>query len=337
MEKREERPDGYRESIEKGLGVRKIFRPGVSAGTGSRQENLQRLKSALREAEAVVIGAGAGLSTSAGFTYSGDRFRKYFGDFSDEYRFYDMYAGGFYPFPSEEEFWGFWSRNIYINRYVKPPVPVYERVLDLVRDKNYFVITTNVDHQFQKAGVKEERLFFTQGDYGLWQCGTPCHQRTYDNKSRVVKMLLSQGFAFGPAGELLVPEKEDGSTDFSALSRAVSPDLVPVCPVCGEPMKMNLRADDSFVEDEDWKAASARYAVFLKENAGKRILFLELGVGMNTPVIMKYPFWVMTAENPKALYACLNLGEAYTPKDIEEQSVCLDGDIADTLEELRGA
>ena len=298
-------------------------------------EKLKKLKEELENADAVVIGAGAGLSASAGLDYSGEKFEKYFGDFAEKFGIRDMYSGGFYPFPDEETMWAWWSRHIYVNRYVSPPKPVYGMLLDLVKGRDYFVITTNVDHQFQKAGFDKERLFYTQGDYGLWQCSTPCHTRTYDNKEKVVKMLYAQGFAIGENSELAVPETEDGRTDFSQLSMRVPSGLIPYCPVCGEMMAMNLRADDTFVEDEGWHKASAAYAKFLQEHKDKHILFLELGVGGNTPGIVKYPFWQMTNQWPDATYACLNFDEAYAPDEINAKSICINGDIGNILKKLK--
>ena len=298
-------------------------------------EKLKKLKEELENADAVVIGAGAGLSASAGLDYSGEKFEKYFGDFAEKFGIRDMYSGGFYPFPDEETMWAWWSRHIYVNRYVSPPKPVYGMLLDLVKGRDYFVITTNVDHQFQKAGFDKERLFYTQGDYGLWQCSTPCHTRTYDNKEKVVKMLYAQGFAIGENSELAVPETEDGRTDFSQLSMRVPSGLIPYCPVCGEMMAMNLRADDTFVEDEGWHKASAAYAKFLQEHKDKHILLLELGVGGNTPGIVKYPFWQMTNQWPDATYACLNFDEAYAPDEIKAKSICINGDIGNILKKLK--
>lgn len=268
---------------------------------------VDRLRQALSDADAVVIGAGAGLSTAAGLTYSGERFEQYFSDFERKYGFHDMYTGGFYPFPSEEERWAYWSRNILINRYQEAPKPVYNDLLKLVRGKDYFVITTNVDHQFQRAGFDKKRLFYTQGDYGLWQCSGPCCQETFDNEELVRQMVERQE-------DMRIPSE-----------------LVPRCPHCGRPMAMNLRCDDTFVEDEGWHAAAERYADFLRTRAGQRILFLELGVGYNTPVIIKYPFWRMTAQNPKAVYACINQGQADCPRALEKQAICVDGDIGAVL------
>ena len=156
-------------------------------------EKIQRLGNVLEEADAVIIGAGAGLSTSAGFVYDGERFQKYFGDFKEKYGFRDMYSGGFYPYDTLEEHWAYWSRYIWINRYADAPKPVYDELLALVKDKDYFVLTTNVDHCFQKAGFDKERLFYTQGDYGLFQCSVPCHKKTYDNEEIIRKMIEAQG------------------------------------------------------------------------------------------------------------------------------------------------
>ncbi len=330
-----ELPNGYTETISKGIRGVRSFRGGMTEGSLSRDQAVARLKTELAAADAVVIGAGAGLSTAAGFLYSGDRFREYFADFEEHFGFHDMYSGGFHIMQQEPEVsWAYWSRFVYLNRYTNPPKPVYRNLLDLVKDKDYFVITTNVDHQFQKAGFDKERLFYTQGDYGLFQCSTPCHSRTYDNKERIVKMVLSQGFIIGENKELIPPKNPDGSTDFSELSMSVPSDLVPCCPVCGEPMRMNLRADDTFSEDEGWHRASAAYADFLRTHEGMRILFLEIGVGMNTPVIIKYPFWQMTKDNPNAVYACLNYNEACCPEEISPRSICIGGDSAEVLEKL---
>lgn len=273
---------------------------------------IPKLKTALDEADAVVIGAGAGLSTSAGFTYDGERFRKYFADFEAKYGFHDMYSGGFYPYATPEEHWAYWSRYILINRYTDAPKPVYESLLRLVKDKDYFVITTNVDHCFQKAGFDKKRLFYTQGDYGLFQCSEPCCRETWDNEAVIRQMVAEQK-------DMKIPSA-----------------LVPRCPHCGKPLTMNLRADGSFVEDEGWHAAAERYANFLRTREGQKILFLELGVGYNTPVIIKYPFWQMTAKNPRATYACINRGEAFCPAEIADRAVCIDGDIGDILARIHG-
>ena len=278
--------------------------------TKSCSEQIERLKAALQDCDAVVIGAGAGLSTSAGFVYTGERFEKYFSDFAAKYGIQDMYSGGFYPFAMPEEHWSYWSRYIYINRYMDAPKPVYDDLLKLVSDKDYFVITTNVDHCFQKAGFDKKRLFYTQGDYGLWQCSKPCHQETYDNEETVRKMFAEQR-------DMRIPTE-----------------LVPRCPRCGRPMAMNLRCDDTFVQDAGWYAAARRYEDFLRRHRGRRLLFLELGVGGNTPGIIKYPFWKMTLENRSAAYACINQKESYIPPEIRGRSVCIPADIGHILKRL---
>lgn len=304
--------------------------------TPDTENGLEKLDEVLEAAEAVVIGAGAGLSTSAGFYYEGERFERYFGDFGRKYHYRDMYSGGFYPYDTPEEKWGFWSRYIYINRYVSAPKPVYVKLLDLVKDKDYFVLTTNVDHQFQKAGFAKERIFYTQGDYGLWQCGKPCHKQTYDNKPTVVKMVLAQGFRIDSAGGLVPPVTENGETDWSRISMTVPTELIPRCPVCGEPMSMNLRADETFVEDAGWFEAQKRYSDFLDAHENKKTLFLELGVGWNTPGIIKFAFWDMAGKWEKATYACLNAGQAFIPEDLKLQGrhIALNGDIGQILNAL---
>lgn len=278
--------------------------------TAVYSEQIERLKQALDGADAVVIGAGAGLSASAGLTYSGKRFETHFKDFADKYGIRDMYSGGFYPFASLEEYWAWWSRHIMINRYERAPKPVYDDLLNLVEGKDYFVLTTNVDHQFQLAGFDKKRLFYTQGDYGLWQCSEPCHQRAYDNEETVRRMFAEQR-------DMKVPAE-----------------LIPRCPICGKPMTMNLRADNTFVQDAGWYQAQNCYQDFLRRYAGQRVVFLELGVGYNTPGIIKYPFWQMTAQNPRAVYACINYGEAVCPEQIKSKSICLSYNIEKVLKEL---
>ena len=295
--------------------------------TGTYEEQIERLRKTLDECDAVVIGAGSGLSTSAGFTYSGERFERYFYDFIEKYHIPDMYSGGFWPFRSMEEYWAWWSRHIWINRYMKAPKPVYDALFALVRDKDYFVLTTNVDHQFQKAGFDKRRLFYTQGDYGLFQSIRPKLKKTYDNENAVRAMVLSQGFVIGEDDELTVPA---GVT----LKMEVPSDLVPICPDDGQHMIPNLRIDDAFVEDAGWHAASKRYADFIEEHDGQKVLLWELGVGGNTPVIIKYPFWNMTEKNKNATYACLNLGDAVAPGKIFDRSICIDSDIGQALDDL---
>ena len=278
----------------------------ITKPTGNYSDEINRLKKAIEEENVVVIGAGVGLSTSAGFVYNGERFEKHFSEFGKKYGFKDMYSGGFYPYETPEEMWAYWSKFIFVNRYMDAPKPVYDRLLSLVKDKDYFVITTNVDHCFQKAGFDKKRLFYTQGDYGLFQCSEPCSDVTYENEAMVRNMVEQQK-------DMKIPS-----------------DLIPKCPKCGKPLTMNLRSDAKFVEDEGWHEAAARYHDFLQSHGGK-ILYLELGVGYNTPAIIKYPFWQMTADNPNAIYACLNYGEAACPQEISDRSICIDGDIGEIL------
>lgn len=267
------------------------------------EESLERLRGVLDAADAVVVGAGAGLSTAAGFSYGGERFRRHFADFEERFGIHDMYSGGFFPFPTREVFWAFWSRMIWLNRYTEDPKPTYRNLRRLLKGREHFVITTNVDHRFQAVGFSKERLFYTQGDYGLLQCSKPCHQETYDNEALIREML----------------ERQEGMH--------VPTELLPTCPHCGRPLVPNLRSDDTFVEDEGWHAAAERYHRFLREHKQGRVLYLELGVGYNTPVIIKYPFWRMTQANLEATYACVNFGEAVCPQEIAERSICLNADI----------
>lgn len=296
-------------------------------------EEIIKLHEILDSAECVVVGAGAGLSASAGFSYSGGRFKKYFSDFEAKYHFHDMYSGGFAGFPSLEENWAYWSRFIYINRYMHAPLPVYEKLLELVRAKDYFVITTNVDHCFQKAGFDKKRLFYTQGDYGLFQCCVPCHKKTYDNEEIVKKMLVSQGFEFKDS-----ENKKDGGLIFpeNPLKMEIPSELVPHCPVCGKPMSMNLRCDETFVEDDGWHEAARRYQDFLEKHKNAKTLFLELGVGENTPGIIKYPFWNLVHQNKNAFYASLNMEKEEIPIELKARSVLIKGDIFRTIGNLDG-
>ena len=282
------------------------------------------IKEKIEQADAVIIGAGAGLSTSAGYVYSGERFDKYFGDFKEKYNLNDMYSGGFYPYKTLEEYWGYWCRYIYVNRYMDTPKPLYSELLELVQGKNYFVLTTNVDHCFQKAGFDKERLFYTQGDYGLFQCCKPCHNDTYDNEDAIRKMVLSQGFKISD-DNLIAPEK-------GSVNMTVPSDLIPKCPECGRPMGMNLRADNTFAEDDGWHRAAERYRSFLWNNKDRKVLFIELGVGYNTTGIIKYPFWQYTQSFKDAFYICVNKGEIEIPDGIKDKSICIDSDISKVIE-----
>lgn len=287
-----------------------FLRKPILTSTERYSEQIDRLKSEIKNADAIVIGAGAGLSTSAGFIYTGERFSSHFADFEQKYGFHDMYTGGFYPYKTPEEHWAYWSRYIYYNRYVDPPKSTYSDLLRLVKDLDYFVITTNVDHCFQKAGFDKKRLFYTQGDYGLFQCSEPCCQETFENEQIIRAMVEQQK-------DMRVPSE-----------------LLPVCPHCGKPLTMNLRSDNKFVEDTGWHEAAGRYQAFLSRHRDGKVLFLELGVGYNTPGIIKYPFWQMTYQNPKAVYAVINYGEAVCPDEIKRRSICIDADVGSVLSDL---
>ena len=282
----------------------------TSKSTESYTDKIKKLKKDIDSTDAILIGAGAGMSTSAGLTYSGERFYRFFSDFHKKYGINDIYSGGFYPYDTPQEYWAWWSRHIYYNRYDIPAGKPYTDLLDLVKDKDYFVLTTNVDHQFQIAGFDKHRLFYTQGDYGLFQGSKPCCQKTYDNEDAVRKMVAAQR-------DMRIPTE-----------------LIPKCPVCGAPMTVNLRSDMTFVQDEGWYAAAGRYEDYLRRHENSHILLIELGVGMNTPVIIKYPFWQMTANNKDATYVCINRSEAYCPEDIADRSICIDADIGKTISDV---
>ena len=326
MKENYNKTDGYRESIQMGLKGLKTVGKNISAQEELEEVKIKNLKNEIEKADAIVIGAGAGLSTSAGFTYSGERFEKYFFDFSKKFGISDIYSGGFYPFPDKETTWAWWARHIYFNRYVEASKPVYNDLFSIVKDKEYFVITTNVDHLFQRAGFDKKRLFYTQGDYGLFQSVNSQNQKTYDNEEWVMKAIEVQGFKKNSEGIFEVPENKK-------ISMKIPTELIPKCPD-GSDVIMNLRADSSFVEDEGWHRASKNYYNFLEKYKDKHILFLELGVGNNTPVIIKYPFWQMTMENKNAIYACINYNEAFCPTQIKDRSICIDGDIRDVLKKI---
>lgn len=281
--------------------------------TTEYSKKINKLKALLLNADAVVIGAGAGLSTAAGFTYSGKRFHENFHDFEAKYNFHDMYSGGFFPYETQEEYWAYWSRYVFLNRYSKPPKPLYDMLLSLVENKNYFVITTNVDHCFQNEGFDKQRLFCTQGDYGLFQCSAPCHNKTYYNEALVRQMVETQS-------DMKIPSE-----------------LIPRCPVCGKPMTMNLRCDDKFVEDDGWHAAAKRYNKFLSENTGGKTLFFELGVGYNTPAIIKFPFIRATLNNKNAFYASVNLNETADITRLTSRTLIINEDIYKVIADLQNA
>lgn len=320
--------NGYIETINNGLRAVRAFKGEISHTKGPLDEKIKKLSEEIDKSDAIVIGAGSGLSTSAGFTYTGKRLQKYFKDFVEKYNIPDMYSGGFMMMELDPQInWAYWARYIYINRYIKTPKPVYDKLYDIVKDKDYFVITTNVDHQFQMSGFDKNRLFYTQGDYGLFQTLDGENKKTYDNKDWVMKAMEAQGFIKDKDGIFQIPS--DGN-----IKMSIPTELIPKSPG-GKDVKMNLRADDSFVEDRGWHLASDRYYEFLKNHEDKNMLYLELGVGSNTPVIIKYPFWQMTYENENATYVCLNYNEAFCPIEIENRSICIEKDIGEVLDIIR--
>lgn len=267
------------------------------------EQRIDKAKELLTHADYILIGAGAGLSSSAGFEYGGKTFEKYFEDFLDKYKITDMYSGGFYPFKTSEEKWAFWSRMVYVNRYKSKANKLYVKLFDLVKNKQYFVITTNVDHQFQLAGFDKNKLFYTQGDYGLFQCSVPCHNKTYDNKELILKMVKEQK-------DMRIPTA-----------------LIPKCPVCGREMEMNLRADDKFVQDEGWYQHAKLYRTFLEKMQNKNVVLLEIGVGFNTPSIIKYPFEQITYSNKKAHLIRINKDYPFCANEIKNKTILFDEDI----------
>ena len=321
-------PNGYLETIRKALIAVRGFDLQLSQGVGTREEQTARLRREIETADAILVGAGAGLSASAGLTYSGERFERYFFDFAKKYNIKDIYSGGFYPFPDEETLWAWWARHVYYNRYIDAPKPVYPELLKLLDGKDYFVITTNVDHQFQRAGFDKKRLFYTQGDYGLFQVADGSVPETYDNEEWTVKAMEAQGFVKDGDGVFQVPEDR-------SIRMRIPTELIPKSPD-GKAVTMNLRSDETFVEDAGWHKAASAYSDFIRRHEDLHVLYLELGVGSNTPMIVKYPFWQMTDANEKAVYACLNCGEAYCPRQIGKKAICLDGDILETLNEITG-
>lgn len=265
----------------------------------------------IKNADAIVIGAGAGLSISAGLSYSGKRFENNFSEYIKRYGMSDMYSAGFYPFESQEEKWAYWSKHIYLNRYEFPSGQVYKYLLEIIKEKKYFVITTNVDHQFIKAGFQSDNIFATQGDYGLLQCKYACHKKLYENKNIVYDMVKIQRDCKIPIN------------------------LVPKCPVCGGDMEVNLRCDNYFVEDSNWDKAYENYNKFIVENINNNIVFIELGVGMNTPGIIKYQFWKLTNQIANSKYVCINLNETYCPQEIRNKSIYINEDITKVVMELK--
>lgn len=277
------------------------------------KEQLEQAADLIGKAKTILIGAGAGASAAAGLTYSGERFTDNFSEFIEKYGamyMTDMYAAGFYPFPTQEAKWGYWSKHSMVNRFLPPAMPLYRRLYEIVKEKDYFVLTTNVDHQFQKAGFQAERIFATQGDYGNIQCEKGCHSKIYDAEDMFRQMEQARR-------DCLVPSY-----------------MVPKCPVCGGNMAMHLRCDQYFVEDENWHRAAGRYYDFLKKIEKEDAVLLELGVGFNTPMIIRFPFEKMVRENKGLSLIRLNMNEAVVPESFGSRAVGIGGDMAKVISDL---
>lgn len=271
---------------------------------------LQKLAQELNKADAVLVGAGTGLSEAAGFTRTAPYFTRHFSDFIDKYGFEDLCTAARFNYPSQEEKWAFWSRAIYLYRYSPAPRPVYNTLFEIIKDKDYFVITTTADHMFQKSGFDSDRLFYTYGDYGTWQCSQPCNDATYDNEDAVRKMMEAQR-------DMKVPRS-----------------LIPICPACGRKMKVNLLTDDSFVENDGWYRAEERYEHYVRSHKSGRIVFLDIGTTASTPIIIKCPFTQMTYENPLATYATIADCALPEAEEIKDRALYVNNDIEQSLNQL---
>lgn len=291
------------------------FLSGIPAGDyvlqkASYDEQIKKSAEILKESDYILIGAGAGLSAAAGLTYSGKRFTDNFSEFIEKYGMKDMYSAGFYPFPSEEARWGYWSKHVYVNRISPKALPLYKQLYELVKNKNYFVLTTNTDHQFYKAGFGADRIFATQGDYGLIQCQRGCHDKTYDDIIMINQMNQARK-------DCMIPSY-----------------MVPRCPVCGGPMNMNLRCDQFFVEDEAWHKSEEHFGDFLEECYNGKVALLELGIGFNTPTIIRFPFEKLTRKNKNMRLIRLNLNEAIISESLGDRAVGINEDMTKSINDI---
>ena len=275
-------------------------------------ERIERARTLLEGADRVLVGAGAGLSAAAGLRYDGERFHRGFAPFIERYGMTDMYSAGFYPFPSEEDRWAYWARHVWANRYEPPALPLYRCLLEAIHGKEWFVLTTNVDAQFEKAGFDPARIFAVQGDYGFNQCARGCHDSLYPNRELVEDILAA--------------------ADEGDPTRAPS-GLVPHCPVCGGPMAAHLRIDGAFVENAAWHDARERCLRFAEGVRDERTVLLELGVGWNTPSIIRLPFDRL-ATSCDAPLVRLNRDDARVPDGREGRAAGLQGDIAELLPQI---
>lgn len=273
-------------------------------------ETLKNIRNLIDKAEYILIGAGSGLSTSAGIEYSGERFENNFKEFIEKYHFTDMYSAGFYDFDTEEEKWAYWSKHMYLNNIGMDATDLYKNIFELVKNKNYFVITTNVDEQFYKSGFDKDKIFATQGSYRYIQCKNACHNKIYDATNIVKKMI-------------------ENITDCKIPTK-----LVPKCPVCGGEMEVNLRKDAYFVQDDNWYKQDKKYGEFLDKTKNKRLLLLEFGVGFNTPGIIRFPFEQMTYQNENCILIRFNKDNCMTFLDIENRILKVEDHIKDIVSKL---
>ncbi len=274
------------------------------------EEQIQEAAKAITDADYILIGAGAGLSAAAGLTYGGKRFTDLFPEFIEKYGVTDMYSACFYPFPSEEARWGYWSKHVYVNRIQPQALPLYQKVKELVRNKNYFVLTTNADHQFYKAGFGDNHIFATQGDYGLIQCKRGCHAKTYDDIEMMNQMHQARR-------DCKIPSY-----------------MIPRCPVCGGPMEMNLRCDQYFVEAAAWHEAERRFGEFVDVCQDKKTVLLELGIGFNTPTIVRFPFEKLAGNHSNMTLVRLNLDEAIVPESLGKRAIGINADIQKSIGDI---
>lgn len=274
-------------------------------------KRILEVKNLINKADYILIGAGAGLSTAAGLDYSGKRFEDNFGEFIEKYDFTDMYTAGFYDFNTEEEKWAFWAKHMYLNDIGIGATKLYKDVLNLVKDKKYFVITTNVDDQFYKAGFDKEKVFAMQGSLKYIQCSKACHNKLYDATDLVKEMI-------NKTKDCKIPTE-----------------LVPVCPVCGEKMEVNVRIDANFVQDENWYKQDKRYGEFLDKSQDKNLLLLEIGVGFNTPGIIRFPFEQMVYNNVNTHLVRINKDYAFASKEIEDKTILFNEDTNKIVEDLK--
>ena len=268
-------------------------------------------KQAIKQADYIIIGAGSGLSTAAGLLYSGEKFEKNFKEFIEKYHFDNLYSASFYEFKTQEEKWAFFAKMIKLNRYIEKPLKLYQELYEIVKKKKYFVLSTNVDGQFYNSGFDKDKVFEVQGDYSYLQCENACHNKLYNNKELVEKWLRN-------TKDCKIPS-----------------DLVMKCPVCGGNMDMNLRKDANFVQDEKWYRQSERYEKFVSKSKGKNVLLLEIGVGFNTPRIIRFPFEQMTANSKKTTLIRINKDYPKPMLEIKNKTISFDEGINKIIEDLK--